>query len=248
MTVPHRSFTARAVAAALVPLIALTSSGCVITQTGNPPYQPERPDILADGIAPAVNQPQSEREILIVGAPGTVDPPTGAIVAINLSDSSVVPVRVPVEADGGFAVTVPSRPGDEIRLAVATRGARSLPIDVVRFDAESIVPRPRPFAGCLEVAPAADVPYLAAGAAVVQVTNACDGVIELGAATLLFGDHGFAIAADGPTGILAAGASGEIRVTLVADSSAVEDEILFVNVFGAEIGSIAITLYRATPM
>lgn len=91
------------------------ASGCVGTESGNPPLARVRLISLA----------VESGQVLIEGAPGAASPPGARVEAINVSRRTSAPRDTLVNSDGSFGLSVPGERGDSLRLVVFELGRHS---------------------------------------------------------------------------------------------------------------------------
>ena len=147
---------------ALVSMLSL--SGCIGTESGNPP--PASPVI-------GVRFDDMQGQAVVVGMPGAASPPGATLQLTNLT-SGIDPVAVVVADDGSFEVTIEAVPGDAIRLVVLTDDTHSR---VFLVSGASDDPAPT---DCIRAGgDAVDVP--AGGATTFPFTNTCEqaAVVEV---------------------------------------------------------------------
>jgi hypothetical protein len=202
----------------LLAVLALGVAGCIVSPQPNPPsLDPQTITVYLDpaGIMDSVE---------VRGAPGSVFPAEGAIVAVNL-DSTEPPTAEPVNADGSFVAIVRIGGDDELRVQVRNGGVRSEPFDFrFRLDG-TIVPSERPLADCLRVAPALELDLGTRLMGSVAVENACAHAVTFLPSRLRAAGP-FDVVTDVST--LAPGASALLRVSAHPAPGARED-VLFIE-------------------
>jgi len=225
--------------------LGLFGAGCAVSPQPSPPNLQPQGIELGDG-APEL----SDSALVLVGQPGTVDPPEGVVVATALDGTD--PPRVePVRADGSFSIT--SRLDGELRLQVRSGSARSAPLDLV-LGGSGVTPAPRPLESCIR-ATAAGVAALAhdfgdlrVGAAtelLVTLTNRCDSELAL-SARLRTDSPAFRLMATLPE-TLPMGASITIPVRAEPAAPGVYEDTLLVDVSAPVTDRRALTLLLRTP-
>ncbi len=127
-------------------LAALALVGCVGTEVGNPPFDPEMPgDPVVGRSISAHEDPRLLGAVLVrlPDGPPMVGGRSASVSVVNLeSDEESVEMR---QSDGAFQVAVGVRRGDVIRLHFANAAP---PEDFV-VDGLSVTPEVDPFDGCL---------------------------------------------------------------------------------------------------
>ncbi len=142
------------------PLLCLTLTDCVVTETGNPPLV-ER-DLLASTSEAA--------EAILDGLPGAVDPAEGVVFLTNLERGSILP-ESPVREDGGFGLVLAGDVGDLFRLHARNEEGLSLPVDFIWTARGIDLPRPP----CLRRTPSDEI--LFEEEVEITIENACAEVV-----------------------------------------------------------------------
>ncbi|MFK7986206.1 MAG: hypothetical protein AB8I08_09250 [Sandaracinaceae bacterium] len=102
--------------------VLLALSGCVVTDTGNPPLTPPDPD-------ETVVMSLLGGTVTVQGMAGAVDGSSGVVRLTNLDDGSA-PVDAPIQADGSFSAALQADIGDVLRLQRVEGSLRSVPVDL----------------------------------------------------------------------------------------------------------------------
>lgn len=176
----RRSLRMLALAACLA-----ASTSCALRPQPEPPAAASHLDpgkLLAQPSNPTAIVPESG---FLRGAPGAADPPGAIVRAFNL-DRPDDPAETIVRDDGSFDLELSMATGEEIRLQVHDGEARTVPVDVLIGDVDTVPSLSiRPLAACLILTPAleSDLGVPPSGAFVdagVQVSNQCDHAVDFG--------------------------------------------------------------------
>jgi hypothetical protein len=202
--------------------LALGLAGCVVSPQPNPPS-------LDPQTISVEEHPAGFGHRIVVGGPGSVFPPEGAIVALNL-DGAAPPAAEPVNADGSFSISIELRaPEQEIRLQVRNGGVRGEPLDFTAAVVGPITPSVRPLADCLHLEPALEIDFGASDdpvVATVEIQNDCDRDLSF-LPSRLRSTGPFTVTADVTT--IAEGEAAVLRVGAAAPSRGAHEDVLFVE-------------------
>jgi hypothetical protein len=219
----------------LFAVITLGLGGCIVSPQPNPPsLDPQAVTVFVDpaGLMDSV---------MVRGGPGSVLPPEGAIVALNL-DTAEPPTAEPVNEDGSFVAIVRVTGDDELRVQVRNGSARSAPFDF-RFRTDgTIIPSERPLRDCLRVAPASELDLGTRSTASVAIDNGCSHPIAF-LPSRIRGGGPFSVVTD--VTALAAGESALLRVSAEPAPGA-REEVLLIETSDPPGDRRPITLFART--
>lgn len=206
----------------LIPL--LLALGCTVGPQPVPPSFDPQVLVVADTPAEAVQDAVTMRAL--VGAPGTVDPAEGVIVATPLDGAGPILVE-PVRPDGSFELNVTA---NELRLQARNGELRSEPIDVAIAGSELRVLAPRH--ECLSVTPALESDFGAvrvgeAGELTLEVRNDCDFEVGLGTR---FREGGLFEITSSISETLPPGASLSLQLRAIPTAEGAFEDTLFVDI------------------
>lgn len=232
---------------------AIVLAGCLGTETGNPPTDPEDP--------PEEQEPPELEEDRLHGMPdvglgamtvtvwgisgetGAVDPAEGTVVVTNL-DNAEPPVRTDVRDDGTFSLEAAGEDGDVFRIEAIVEGVRSDPVDRrANEEDRELQPVMRPLADCFVTDPKARLAFTGdARDAQVAIDNGCDERLELETPRLRTDRSDFAVE---PTEAfeLAPDATANVEVRLQEELSEGDHAILFIEVTSPQRDRRPVTLY-----
>lgn len=216
-------------------MLALGAAGCIVSPQPNPPsLDPQAVTVFVDpaGLMDSV---------MVRGGPGSVLPPEGAAVAVNL-DSTEPPTAEPVNADGSFVAIVRITGDDELRVQVRNGSARSEPFDF-RFRTDgTIIPSERPLGDCLHVAPAFELDFGTRSTATLAVDNDCTHAVTFLPSRIRAGGP-FGV----PTDVTALAPSESALVRVSADPApGAREEVLFIETSDPPGDRRPITLFART--
>ena len=151
--------------------IAFVAAACVPTETGNPPIA-----LDVTGVAGAVQQNLVQTQVSLEGAPQSVSPPEGLVVAMLLEDTTSV-ASTPVLSDGSFETLLVSGDGARVRLWVEGADGESVSPPVDWQIAEALLrPAARDVDPCVIIERTFQTSFDDARTA---ITNECGGPLQL---------------------------------------------------------------------
>ena len=181
------------------------------------------------GLAPVGAVVLSEPRLLpIAGLPGAATP--GASVRVLDLDTRDPAVSTTAASDGSFALLVPVRSGDELRLQAQTGGARSEPVDLIYRSvelADTLEPSPRH--DCVTLDPGFELAFAGSVSRSLRVQNACSGPIVLSAPRFRLDGADFELESVLPL-TLPAGSEGLLDLTLLRPAPPAREDVLFVDI------------------
>jgi hypothetical protein len=181
------------------------------------------------GLAPVGIVVLSEPRLLpIAGQPGAATP--GASVRVIDLDTRDPGVSTTAASDGSFALTVPVRSGDELRLQAQTDSARSEPVDLIYRSVEPVdTLEPSPRHDCVTLDPGFEVAFAGSASRSLRVQNACSGPIVLAAPRFRLDGADFELESVLPL-TLPAGSEGRLDLTRLSPTPPAREDVLFVDV------------------
>jgi hypothetical protein len=217
------------------------ASGCLGTETGNPPAVPVV-DVSRIGLT------ELPAAVEISGMTGAIEPGGGTVRLLNL-DGVAGFVVAEVAADGSFVGTVEGTTADVFRLHAKLGDLRAPPIDF------QIVGLPIPAVDCIEVTPDAldadhgTVGIGETGVVSVSLRNGCSTELTVTSLRMRLADPAFVITAPAPPWSIPVGESASVDVTFSPTSPGEAEEVLLIDVqAGASDARFAISMYgRGAP-
>lgn len=211
-------------------VIALSGPACFVSPRPEPPQA----DIELDRIFtdPFVYGTTVE------GGPGAASPAGAAVRATSL-ESVAPPVEALIRDDGSFELELDVNPGDEVRFQVVTSTERGEPVDAVIGADGGLSPAERALAGCLILAPPAELDLSEAGA--VTVRNGCGEEVRLQEPRLRRPLAGIEIGGDLSWPLTVADGD-EIRVRVAGETEPEREEIFFIEASAPEPDRRPITI------
>ena len=229
----------------LFALLAGCLAGCLGTDAGNPPFEPEDvgdPAVAVDGVTsnmvcpPGIMCVPGERDRIEILIPADAIAAAAESVTLTVLDDVEPPLELTPETEG-FSGVVFAGTGDVLRIVVTTAEGRLPPVDVVVLSNRSLSPHEPDFRDCLLFE--AREYEVGSQPGLVRVRNECEGNISLSLAPLRLGSEAFGVELLQPS--LGEGHETMIEVVLTGASGPMEDT-LFVEVSGVVTGRQAITL------